>query len=346
MSTAQSAGKPACHKLKDAAGNGITGVRRFGAFQNFPIVKGERHIYFSRKMGGNENDETVRVLAFDVTREHLPGSNIGAQGIKLVADKRFGIKDDYDPIMPLVLDGSDMRMMSVKVSINRLARRLGLSEGTMDFYELDVNSAEPRPVKLPIEIGSSGIDLHDSWARRPIHVVESGTAGAGRKTQLVLSRSAVAAEQDEAPKEATGSKPTDEARFEFIILERAAAATAPPAPLKLVRGLTCTITYTVTKPDEDRIRRCQRTAPEVSGDRATPATMLQGAPLLVGRFSKENESQLALIDRCVPAKPIIVQPVRIEDKSAIPQLPGVGSNPRREVKCEAMTNPEGVAAPM
>jgi len=354
MRNGQSSDEKRCHKLIDANGKSIAGLKGLGAFQNFAIVKGARHIYFLRHVATadtrNESDEAIRLLVVDIATEHMPkkGSSAPSGPAKLAVEKTFAIKDDFDPMVPVSFDPADLRIMSTQVPASRLARRLGLVSSTMTFYEADLASANPGLVKVPVQVptGTGTIDLHESWAGRPILITETAPEETGKKTQIILSRSRMQV-HGEDPKKIPGGNVAqfDETQFEFAVLERSAAAAQAGAPFRIVRGLTCTITYTVNRPDDDRVSPCARVAPVVGTHRATPATMLQGAQLLAGRFTNRNDSQLALIDRCIQSSPIIIQPVEI-GASAASEPASVGRNLQRDARCQPIANSARLAEPM
>lgn len=367
-----------CYVLQDKAGGRIGGSDRLEAFQNFPIVRGGSHLYLSRTLprkGRDESVDTGRVLAFDVAHDHMPAS---AKSPSMIAfrNRRFEISDAFDPMLPITFDPSDMRMISAKLKRNWLAHWFGTSEGILEFYEIDLRAADDEPfltsgpintvdpgkaikpqlLQLQDAAGSAGLELHGSWARRPIQVIEAGT-GPARTTQLVLSRSAMLPAKEEAPaayapktkaaaetprRQAKSATPdqdaVDNTRFQVAIFERPAADAKAQSPFKLVRGLTCNISYTVLRLDEDRVKPCQRTVAMVGSERATPATMLRGAQLLSGRFAKGDELPLALFDACLPAHPIMIG----AGKATVP----LDRNVRREVSCTPIKDPKKLAAPL
>jgi hypothetical protein len=327
---------PTCHKIKDPNGKTIAGRNQWGAFQTFPIVRGQRHIHLSRTMIVNEdytNVNTVRALAFDVTHEHMPGNGAPSE-IKLLDLKNFDISDKHDPMMPITMKPTDMRLMSIYKQ-----------NGMLNLSEIDLGSSAPKLEEIKLSAGTGGgradVALHESWARRPILILETGTTDVEKKTQLVLSRSKITT-LDKQP--TTGA--VDSAQLEFAILERPAAQ-GGERTFRLVRGLTCNVTYTVTQVDPFHV--CHRAAvPPHDKELATPATRLQGAQLLVGRFASANDApMLALFDRCfLPpnAAAIVVRPLDIGDTSEPVKLkPPPGNNPKREVECRAIANSKRLA---
>jgi hypothetical protein len=339
----------ACHKIKDLAGK-IDGPNRWGAFQNFPIVREGRHIYLSRRMVAGQGKDadtvsTIYPLALRVMHQHMPAN--GPTEIDLIALKKLDITDDYDPMMPITMKSSDMRLMSIRVWRDWLAYILRLPQGALGLHEIDLDSPNPRQFESSIDIvaGSDKVKLHESWARRPILVVETGASEAEKKTQLVLSRSKVTT-LDAQPKD--GSV-VDSAQIEFAVLERPAAR-GGEGTFRLVRGLACKVTYAVRKPHP--IDLCHRAAvPSRDKELATPATRLQGAQLLVGRFASGSDAlTLALFDRCfLPpnAAPIIVQPLDIGDKAEPAELPPASkSNLVRQGKCWPLSSSESATKPM
>jgi hypothetical protein len=363
--------KKKCHPLHDKAGIPISGSDRLEAFQNFPIVRGGSHIYLSRTLprkGRTESVDTGRVLAFDVAHGHMP-SSVEPPSTIAFRNRRFEISDAYDPMMPITFDPADMRMISAKRQRSWWASWFGSSEGVLEFYEVDMKAADDEPFQasgaintavsskvikprlIPFQdaSGLAGLKLHGSWARRPIQIIEAGT-GSERATQLVLSRSAMLPVQDEAPTATKAPRRQaaavdisirdiiENTRFQIAIFERPAAETKTLSPFKFARGMTCHVSYTVLQVDEDRVKPCQRTVSMVGSKRATPATMLRGAQLVSGRFTKGDDLPLALFDACLPAQPIMI--------TAGSVVAPPDRNLRRDVSCVPVKDAKELAEPL
>jgi hypothetical protein len=301
-----------CMELTGDNSSTLVGLERFGAFQNFPIIKGERQIYLSRSIGDGHNKDGAalgRAVVFDLKQEYLEPSFDAQAGLQLELSSSFRIPDDYDPMLPVSWDKEDLHLLSVRVPTNWW----GVSRGNVEFYEINLRSdkPEPRQARTEFKSESAGIELHDSWARRPILVVADGKVADGKNTQLVLSRSAVTALPTQKATGVGPDQPRDEVRLEFAVLERQIKGENEAASYKLVRGLACTVKYTVLRPDSDAIQPCHRSITTAGGERATPATLLQGGQLLTGRFRERDQAELALFDSCVPNAPIYMQLLEI-----------------------------------
>jgi hypothetical protein len=366
-----------CHLLRDTEGHPVSGVMRFEAFQNPPIVRGKQHIYLSRTMRFTATGESVdagRVIAFEIENQNLPNNESPSTGIAFT-HRPFEISDIYDPMLPITFDPADLKMMSVKVARSRFARWFG-NEGAVEFFQVDLAEAEPepivqlktvraakkskviKPVKMRITGDPSGgsIDVHASWARRPILLVEAG-AGGTRNVQMILSRSSTTPIVEEAPREEKGKMPgekagggdghlVDHVQFEFAIFEKSASQSDAVTEFHLVGGLACMIDYTVRRPDRDRVAPCRRTVRMVGNERATPATMLQSAQLLSGRFAKGDSASLAMLDACMALSPITVQPVAIGAvQSPEPEIRS-NANLQRVMNCRPIASPARLADAM
>jgi hypothetical protein len=284
-----------------------------GAFQNFPIMKGERQIYLSRPIlrdsKGNAPGKAGRALIFDVGHRHLHDRAAGP--VDLVHDRTFVIADDFDPMMPMTRDKNDLRLLSVKSSLF----------GKIGIHEVDLAADNPAPVPVPIVLrsGDKDLDLPKSWARRPVLVVASDPMNERQsKTQLFLSRSdlSTVAKQNE-----------DSVRFQFIVLERSLENGKPI--LRYARGLNCKITYKFTP---HPFKPCRRSSETVGAYHPAPAQMLQGAQLLVGRFKSRKESgrtpeelSVAVPDACFEKDPIILRPIGANESSGATSLQPVPS---------------------
>jgi hypothetical protein len=306
-----------CHTLFDRSGKTIGSLERLEALQNAPIVRGTKHTYLSRTMptdGNIDPSNLGRVLAFDVAQRHIANPKPVQGRIDLDVDTRHAIDDTFDPMVPLSSNPEDMRILSVKSSY-LWARYFDFALGTLQFFEIDLKSLNPSPKPMEVTTGNSSaaIDLHESWARRPIQVMTSSKSG--NTTELVFSRS-VAQARSEGPVVDDIVNRIDEVRFEFAVFEhaRAQAAATKPEPLKLVKALSCRVFYIVA--DVNRFRECSRSIADVGSERATPATRLQGAQLLIGRFTSANETTFGLVDACMPSDPLIVRPFASEKRTS------------------------------
>jgi hypothetical protein len=334
--TAPRGQEPTCVLLRGPTGKPITS--ELGAFQNFPIIKGERHIYLARNVYNDPASGQIagagRALVFDVDGRLVSAVDDGVKEVRLHRDQKFNIPDEYDPMLPLTRD-DDLRLLSVKTA-----------GGKMVLYEIDLGSDNPLPVQITTVIGAdaAAVDLDASWARRPVVVLDQpGESGEPAKTQLVLSRSLV------TTTEQTGDT-TDSLRFEFLVLERDKFAAAAE-PLKQVRGLACDVTYTLRGGSPSQ--PCRRSAQQVGEKRPSPAQMLQGAQLLVGRLTSpgQKDFDIALPDACYVSRPIIVQPVAVDSPvSAFEEVERLTvrrqnkSQKLRQVECGPLKDAAQIAA--
>jgi hypothetical protein len=320
-----------CHKIKDLAAK-IRGADRWGAFQNFPIVRGGRHIYLLRTMlpgQGKDAGSTIYPLVFDVMHKHIAVSKPAE--VEPLPLKTLDLGEKYDPIMPITMEWTDMRLLSVYKQ-----------QETLNLSEIDLGSSTPKLEQIKLSAGSgseaSDVVLHKSWAHRPTLILEIGALEAEKKTQLVLSRSKVTT--PDRNKQPTNGL-VDSVQLEFAILERPAAA-GGERTFRLVRASACNVTYTVKKPHPFWL--CRRAAvPSHDTELATPATRLQGAQLLVGRFASGSDARtLALIDRCYPNRPIIIgdtaAPIELER--------AVSPDVERQVKCGPLSSMKSMANEM
>jgi hypothetical protein len=339
-----------CHKLIDPAGHEVLpGARWLGAFQNFPIVRGGRHIYLARTIATGsdaQRPETIRMVAFSLASEHVPVDPVARAEVTLEPGKSFDISDDFDPMLPLTAQPADDRLISARVVHDRWGEKLARARNRLALHEIDLAAPNPQPAELAVgtSTGANPILLHETWARRPILITEAGT-DAEAKTQFILSRSTTERVATEKPKVPAGREKFDSVRFEFAVLERPVAPAQPPAAFRLVRALACTVTYTVMNPDDDRIHPCRRVTIDVSSDRATPATYLQGTQLLTGRFGSDAEPSLALVDACLRTRPIMVRPVGIGDPAG-GSAEKVTGNLQRQVDCQPLGRAERLAEPL
>src|SRR5262249_13621125 len=256
-----------------------------------------------------------------------------------------------DPMLPLSKDKNDLKLLSVSAS-NTWANRLNITEGRITLKEIDFASPDPKLVDAPIDAGSAKIDLHQSWARRPILIVNAGNTPVEGKAQLVLSRSVAVAIPGEKITGQNAELPKDQVRFEFLTLDR--QGTNNSASYKPVAGLACTVTYTILRPDRDAIAPCGRSISNVGIGHATPATLLQGAQMVLGKFREHGKTNVALVDACMqtgqidPSEPIIREMLEIGASTAPDRQETikVGGALKREVVCSPIANVARLAEKM
>jgi len=331
--------RPKCFPLRSPAGEPVSS--ELGAFQNFPIIKGERHIYLSRRVFDRPEKQQVagagHAVVFDVGHQLVPPGNDAPREIALHNDRKFDIPDDYDPMLPLTKD-DDLRLLSLRTS-----------GGKLHLYEIDLDADQPAPTQITTLLGAKAekTDLDASWARRPVLVMDQPAEnGEPAKTQLVLSRSLVTTTQEQGDTQ-------DSVRLEFLVLERQKSDRGAAA-LRQVRGLTCNVTYTLRGANPSR--PCQRSSVQVGTKRPSPAQMLQGAQLLAGKLTtpEQTDLDLALPDACYGSRPIILQPLAVdaavrERLQPLPNLTVTRENrpqPLREVQCGPLSDAARIAQAM
>jgi hypothetical protein len=303
---------------------------RIGAFQNFPIVRQNQAIFFERDVWTRPAGSGVwssfrrrfsrdgRAWVLDV--DSNPDWTGNAAPIRAKRAIPFNIDDTFDPMMPLSSDPDDVNFISIRSDDKRERASIHL---------INFENDHPAPQDITVTVVGSPVDLHNSWLHRPVHIVQP--KGTGRKSaQIILSRGANRALTTTGP---------DEARIEFAVLEREAETNDLHWSVR--RAASCGVTYAF-KPVDPR-RACHR--PYVSGRvmRESPAAMIQGAQLLMGRFGERNEMSLALIDECFEGEPIIFSPAPATSKSMTTFVPAKPTGPPRNnvsrtVSCGPLTD--------
>jgi hypothetical protein len=338
-----SGARPKCFALQTPEGDAVTPI--MGAFQNFPIVKGERHIYLARLIYTDTRKKEIagtgRALVFDVDRPMVPATPARQRDDTAslrVPPIKFDIDDTYDPMLPLNRDKDDLRLISLKK--DRL-------EGTVGIYEINLKDANPAPIPIETLVGPNAtpVKLDASWANRPVLVLEDSSAADGvAKTQLVLSRSLVTTTEEIGDTR-------DTVRLEFLVLERNASDPAGK-PLRQVRGLACNVIYTLHGANPSR--PCLRSSVQVGEKRPSPAQMLQGAQLLAGRLSSPGQTDLdlAMPDACYADQPIILRPATLDAAADLKPVRNLtvlrNSNKQalRQVACGALKDEAAISHPI
>jgi hypothetical protein len=269
---------------------------QIGAFQNFPILRQGQAMYFAREIRtragyhfvskvidlikGNRLSPEGHLLIVDIE-----SATIGSSGLspyQKVKDIKFEIADSYDPMVPLSSSKEDLRLVSLVATNNEAM-----------IYQVDFGKMPVKPVGMKFVRDSEIFTLPKSWAGRPAIVAEP-KGEIPDKIQLIFSRGGVLH---------AGAKQLDQAYVQFLVVERDVSA-GDDVPWSYQRGATCKISYTLEKEDEDTA--CGRTYDKDRPMRASPAAMIRGAQLLVGRFKSKEVQAFALPDACFEQNPVVL----------------------------------------
>ncbi len=307
-----------------------------GAFQNFAVVRPGRHIYFARdieqrassllndiwhRVRGNTYSPSGTMLVIDLLPPATPRGPLAATLQKMV---RFDIDDRFDPMVPMSRNRDDLHFVSLEATDSAVHVRM-----------IDFTGKVPAVAGLKLTANGKDIDLHRSWAARPMLVVE--TRNAQPKTRLVFSRGEIAI----APGATIEPSANNEAlNLETLVFERDAAAPAD-APFVKTGGATCNVTYSFrTNTDFP----CYRAFDPKRPMRASPAARMQTSQLLVGHFAGRDGQALAFADFCRRSDPIILQP---SGSTFIPTKASVGEGSlTRKVTCIPLDAPAAISGPI
>jgi hypothetical protein len=304
-----------------------------GAFQNFATVRPGQQILFARDVAtstaswwktisqnvwGIEYSPDGAMLLIDVA---APSTGKGPLVAKIKKMARFNIPDRFDPMMPITRTRDDLRFLSLERTDDKVGVRM------IDFAKDD-----PQVGNVSLLMNGSEVDLHSSWALRPVLVLE--TRGANLKTRLVFSRGEIA------------GKPADpitseSLSLETLVFERDAAAPSD-APFVKTGGATCTIKYRFQSlPDYP----CYRSFDPDRPMRASAAAKMQASQLLVGHFAGRGGYGIAFPDFCLKALPIILKP---EDDTFVPLKKSVGTRGdiTRRVTCAPLNSIDYISGPI
>jgi hypothetical protein len=278
--------------LRDRNGQSIGD---YGMFQYPPIIRKNRNVFLSRSLvrldasgagQGADPAHDLRVTAFDVN------FNRGGEDNIAFLDRVISVPDLFDMMVPVSRRKDDYRVLSLVAPPLRAIKR---GEDKLAIHEINLSSdTAPTPRLVFADADGLEIFLHYSWARRPVHVVETPQAGqAAAATELVLSRSRI-------------SRAPGTVVFEFAVLRRDRDG---GKAFTLARSARCAVRYAA----DSRMPSCRRTAPADLHPREGLQSKLQGTQLLVGHFSRASEIapeapfDLALVDRCARQRPILLR---------------------------------------
>ena len=268
-----------------------------GAFQNFAAVRPGQQIFFARDLTpsdslltrarqrilGNTYSPSGVMLAIDLT---APTSAKGPLTSRIQKIVPFNIDDRFDPMMPITRAKDDFRFLSLQTS-----------EEAVSVHMIDFSADNPGVGKAPLTMNGNPVNLHPSWALRPVLVLE--TRETVPKTKLVFSRGEMAIDPNKPIDPAATSEILD---LETLVFERDAAAS--DKPFLKTGGAACTVTYSF-KTNTDF--QCYRAFDPNRPMRASPASRMQASQLLVGHFAGRERHGIAFPDYCRQADPIILQ---------------------------------------
>jgi hypothetical protein len=320
-----------CHMFSDSRVSGGAGL---GAFQNFAVVRPGQQIIFARdvvlqsdswqtnirqRVLGNTYSSLGNLLAIDLA---APGSYKEQLTAKIQKVLPFNIDDRFDPMMPITQKKDDLRFLSLEKSKEMVGVRM-----------IDFTKDVPAPENVNLSMNGSNVDLHSSWALRPVLVLETKTADP--MTKLVFSRGEIAVK----PRKPTDPEPnTEELGLEMLVFERRAAA-SPDEPFVRTGGAACTVTYTFRVIADFP---CYRAFDPKRPMRSSAAAKMQASQLLVGNFAGRDGQGIAFPDFCQKSEPIILKPEGDAFVPAFPTTKTVGDEDdfKRTVTCGPLNSSE------
>ena len=169
----------------------VSGGAGLGAFQNFAVVRPGQKIVFARdvvlqsdswqtsirqRVLGDTYSSRGNLLAIDLP---APGSYKEQLTPRIRKVVPFNIDDRFDPMMPITQKKDDLRFLSLEKSNETVGVRM-----------IDFTREVPAPDNVNLSMNGSNVDLHSSWALRPVLVLETKTADP--MTKLVFSRGEIA----------------------------------------------------------------------------------------------------------------------------------------------------------
>jgi hypothetical protein len=330
-----------CHTFAERRVSGGAGL---GAFQNFAVVRPGQQIIFARDIALQSDSRLTRalqrilgdtyspggvMLAIELSASFSAGDPLPSARESLSPRLRkivpFRIDDRFDPMMPITRKKDDLRFLSLETSKETVGVRM-----------IDFSKDNPAVENVSLTMNGSEVDLHPSWALRPVLVLE--TKGADPKTKLVFSRGEIAIDRSKPVDLETN---TEALGLETLVFERSASA-SPDKPFVKTAGVACTVTYTF-KTNTDF--PCYRAFDPKRPMRSSAAAKMQASQLLVGHFAGRNGHGIAFPDFCRRSEPIILQP---KDDAFVPISESIGDEDdfKRTVICNPLNSNEDAGGPI
>jgi hypothetical protein len=315
----------------------VAGGAALGAFQNFAIVRPGQQIFFARdieqqtdslleglwqRIRGDTYSPGGAMLVIDLAAPETPQGPLVTNLRKLV---RFSIDDRLDPMMPMSRKVDDFRFLSLQASKSHVQVRM-----------IDFTKDEPSVADVRLTANGKDVDMHRSWALRPMLVLE--TKEAQPQTKLVFSRGELVPGTSQP---IDGSAGAEAVTLETLVFQRDAAAAAS-TPFERAGGATCTVASEFTTHGE---WPCLRAFDPKRPMRASPAAIMQTSQLLAGRFAGKDELGLAFVDSCKLPKPVILRPTGDTFKPTIGLLDPT-DRLTRKVTCTPLDTPAAFGEPI
>jgi hypothetical protein len=315
------------------------------AFQNFALVRPGQQILFARDIAppddslwtsllqsffGNEYSPDGYMLQLDIAASAPNEGPLVPAISKMV---KFNIDDRLDPMMPITRKKDDLHFLSLEKTKSKVAVRM-----------IDFAKSNPKPGNVRLVMNKRDVELHSSWAWRPVLVLE--TKGADAKTKLVFSRGEIAPR----PRHPIASEAANERKFESeslrletLVFER--DVNTPDKEFVKADGAACEVTYKFQFPVSLRDFPCYRPFDRERPMRASPAARMQASQLLVGQFAGRDGYGIAFTEFCLSADPLIL---KAGDGTFTPLTEKVGddTDKTRTVTCEPLNSHEYLGKPI
>lgn len=284
-----------------------SGTDIFGIFQNMPITKGHRQIYFQRNIGSSGEARGAVVRALIVGLKHEPVSAATkSRRYELSVDihkAELELPDDFDPLMPALESPESLDFISIR-SLSTFGKWWRSADTRLEISEIDLAQSAPKPIKAPVKLTGKEISLHESWAHRAPLVIKADSTNKA-SADVLFSRANWSTKKINDRPDNHREERLGIVDFQFLLASRRPATTDAPAQYDISRGMVCSISYR-RKTYWTENDRCSRLIEWRDDARASPERLMKGGQILVGRFGKDSNLRIALLDACMPQSPVIV----------------------------------------
>jgi hypothetical protein len=252
----------------------------------------------------------------------------GTLDAKIGKPVKFNIDDRFDPMLPITRKKDDLRFLSLERTREKLGVRL------IDFAHDD-----PKAADVHLVMNGQDVNLHSSWALRPVLVLETRATDA--KSKLVFSRGEIS-RQPHAPTTPETKFESESMKLETLVFQR--DADKPDMPFEKAEGAACVVTYEFQTPPELRHFPCYHRFDPTRTMRASPAARMQASQLLVGQIAGPGGYGVAFSEFCL-SDPLIL---KAGDGTFTPlaKKVGVDADKTRTVTCEPLNSNGYVGEPI
>jgi len=295
---------------------------RYRLFQHPPLIDSKRHRMLLLKRGtdgiGSGYNERANVILINFPGEQPETAYEGTllPGVPL--------RELHEPIVLLPEDGPAAILLSLVAP---------LGDSTFSIAETPLDLAQPQPISREIVIDGHPSHLPQDWIDRSPLLLRDGET-----SHLLLSRTAT---PEVSPKVPHAAFDPNMLRLDVLLLRREQGGIGQVRWMSLAAS-RCEITYRLKEPDPKIA--CRRSHAHQS-PLPTAVNRLRASQTLAGDRRGVGASDVIVIDPCLKAAPVVLEPAQVGDRPYwdVKQHSGQVDGLARDTVCRPATRSEIIA---